>query len=44
MQNSWAADWGDYGQAWMSLRDATRLLKDWGEAATSAELFSLGDK
>jgi hypothetical protein len=44
MQNSWASDWGDYGQAWMSLRDATRLLKDWGEAATSAELFSLGDK
>jgi hypothetical protein len=44
MQNSWSADWGDYGQAWMSLRDATTLLKDWGEAATSAELFSLGDK
>jgi C1A family cysteine protease len=44
MQNSWGQSWGDGGQAWISYMDAATLLKDWGEAATSAELFAMGDK
>lgn len=36
--NSWGTSWGDKGHAWISYRDADRLIQNWGEAATSTEL------
>lgn len=36
--NSWGTEWGDNGHAWISYKDADRLIKNWGEAATGTEL------
>jgi len=36
--NSWSAAWGDKGRAWMSLKDASSLISEFGEAITSREL------
>lgn len=37
--NSWGADWGQRGRAWISFTDAARLIADeWGEACTATEI------
>jgi hypothetical protein len=36
--NSWGQNWGQGGKAWISLKDANRLIVEWGEACTSREL------
>lgn len=36
--NSWGMDWGIDGRAWLSFKDADRLIQNWGEACTSTEL------
>lgn len=32
------SSWGDRGYAWLSFKDADRLIQSWGEACTSTEL------
>lgn len=36
--NSWGENWGEKGMVWISLTDADRLIKEWGEACTAMEL------
>jgi hypothetical protein len=36
--NSWGRGWGDNGRAWVSYRDFSTLLRNWGEAATATEI------
>jgi hypothetical protein len=38
MVNSWGVNWGDHGQAWISIPDLDRLIKADGEAVTVDEL------
>lgn len=48
--NSWGKEWGDQsakstgGHAWLSFRDADRLIKEWGEACTAIEKKPTVDK
>lgn len=38
--NSWGKDWGQVGRAWLSFKDAGRLIADeWGEACTATEIL-----
>lgn len=34
---SWGEDWGEKGRFWLSFKDATALILDYGEAATAIE-------
>lgn len=36
--NSWGASWGQGGKAWISIRDASRLISEFGEAACADEI------
>ena len=36
--NSWGRGWGQYGRAWLSLRDAKKLLHNNGDCVTAKEL------
>jgi len=36
--NSWSKSWGVNGMAFMSFKDADRLIKNWGEACTATEI------
>jgi hypothetical protein len=36
--NSWSKEWGQDGLAWISLKDASRLIKELGEAGTATEI------
>jgi hypothetical protein len=36
--NSWGANWGQHGRAWITIDDFDRLLKDDGDAVTALEV------
>jgi hypothetical protein len=36
--NSWGREWGDKGRAWISIRDMSRLISEWGEACAASEI------
>jgi hypothetical protein len=36
--NSWGAEWGDGGKAWMCLKEVGKLIAAWGECSMSSEI------